>query len=64
MLGYFKKFNKQIWPYYSLIFDWNKTIIISTFKIINKKNTKYIIFVTTNIYSIDVNNLDIKLVIQ
>lgn len=30
----------------------------------NKKNIKYVIFITINAYDIEINNLDIKLVIQ
>lgn len=46
------------------MFDWDKTIIASAFKIVNKENTKYIILVATDAYSIGIDNPDIRLVIQ
>lgn len=63
MLGYPKESNKWIWPYYFAMSDQVKAIIASVFKIVEKENTKYIIFVATNTYGIGINNPDIKLVI-
>lgn len=47
-----------------LIFNWNKSLICNTFKIIGKKNTEYISFVVTNIDSMSIDNPNIQLVIQ
>ncbi len=41
----------------------DKAMIDKTFQINREENNKYIIFMTTNAYSIGINNLDIKLVI-
>ena len=43
--------------------DWDKAIIAKAFQVNNKENIKYMIFVATEIYSMGINNLDIKLVI-
>lgn len=42
---------------------YDKNLIIKAFCIFDKENTKYTIFVATDVYSIDINNLDMKLVL-
>lgn len=46
------------------MFDWDKNLIAKAFFISSDNNLYYIILVTTNVYGIRINNLDIKLVIQ
>lgn len=41
----------------------DKNLTLEAFGKPVKKNNKYIILVTTNVYGIDINNLNVKLVI-
>lgn len=41
----------------------DKFLIVAIFKINEEKNNEYIIFVATNVYGMDINNLDIRFVI-
>lgn len=43
--------------------DWDKELIAKAFKIPGNKNIEYMIFIATNVYRIEIDNLDIKLVI-
>lgn len=63
-LKYLKSFDKWIKPYHLSIFEWDKSLIAKTFKVIKKKNNKYIIFVATNAYGMGIDNPDILLVIK
>lgn len=45
------------------MFDKNKAIITKIFKIISNDNTKYIKIIVINIYSINIDNPNIKLII-
>lgn len=62
-LGYFGSYNKLIRLYYLIISDWDNLLIVAVFKISSKNNTKYTIFVATNVYNMGINNSDIKIVI-
>lgn len=44
--------------------NWDKALIVNTFKLIGEENKKYIIIIATNANGIRINNPDIKLVIQ
>lgn len=63
-LGYPKECKIWIRLYYSAISDWNKDLILKAFCIPGKNNTNCIILVATDAYGIDIDNLDIKFVVQ
>lgn len=63
-LSYSTGFNKWIQPYHLAMSDWDKEFMAKAFKISKAKNTKCIILVATDAYKMDINNLDIRLVIQ
>ncbi len=44
--------------------DWDKELIAKAFKINGSENTEYIILVATDAYGIDIDNPDIRLIIQ
>lgn len=62
-LGYFKKWNQYIKSYYLIISDKNKVIIEKIMQIDSKRIIKFIILIVTNTYSINIANLNIKLII-
>lgn len=45
------------------MFDLNKVINIKVFKLNSKKNFKYIIIITINVYKMRIHNSNIKLII-
>lgn len=63
-LGYSKDFNKWIKLYHLAMFNQDKSLNIVVFKVKGEENTECIIFMATNIYSIGMDNFDIKLDIQ
>ena len=63
-LGYPDGLSKRIRLYHSAISEYNQNLFARTFCIPGKKDTKYTIFVAINIYSIDIDNSDMKLVLQ
>lgn len=54
----------QIRPYYSTMSDWDKSLIVKAFCIPEDENSECTILVVTNAYRMDINNLDVKLIIQ
>lgn len=63
-LGYLDSCMRSIWPYYSTISDWDKDLTEVAFCISGDKNLECVIFIATNVYSMSINNSDVKLVIQ
>lgn len=63
-LGYPAESMGWIRPYHSTISEWDKSFIVNIFAILGDKNTKYIIFLITNAYSMSIDNPDLKLIIQ
>ena len=55
---------KCVWPYFSTMRDLDKTLNAEAFNLNGKTKTKYIIFIDTDTYGIEIDNPDIKLVIQ
>lgn len=51
-------------PYYFTMSDWDKSLIAEAFCIPEDKNLECTILVATDAYRIDINNPDVKLVIQ
>lgn len=45
------------------MFDLDKSLILATFKVNRENNTKYWILIVSYAYSINITNLDIKVVI-
>ena len=62
-LSYLTGSDKWIWPYYSTMSDWDKTINTNVFRISEDENTKCVILIAINVYDMGIDNLDIKLVI-
>lgn len=58
-LSYPKESKKWVKVYDLSMPDWNKSLIFNAFKVIGKKNTKYIIFVAIDAYGMGIDNLDI-----
>lgn len=44
--------------------EWDKCVIPNTFAVPGNENTEYTILIVTDIYSMDIDNPDVKLVIQ
>ena len=63
-LGYSKGSDKWIKPYHSTMSDWDKSRIAAAFKVSGDKNIECAILVATNAYGMDIDNPDIKIVIQ
>lgn len=63
-LGYVKEFQKQIKPYYSAIFNYNKALTTYIFDMSKDKNIKCIIIIAIDIYGISIDNLNMKFIIQ
>lgn len=49
----------MIKPYYLTMSDWDKDFTTKVFKISRIAITKYMMFIATNVYDIDVNNPNI-----
>lgn len=62
--GYPKSSSLWIKSYYFTIFKLNKELIAKAFIISDNKNFKCTILIATNIYDMDIDNLDIIFVIQ
>lgn len=62
-MNYSKESKKWVKSYHLLMPDWDKSLISNIFKVISEENTKCIILIVINTYSIDINNSDIQLVI-
>lgn len=62
-IGYLAESIGWIKPYHSAMSECNKFLNINAFAMPADQNPKCIILVTTNIYGIGINNLDVKLVI-
>lgn len=52
-----------IWPYYSNISDWDKNLTVIAFQILEDENLECIIFIATNLYSMRIDNLNVRLII-
>ena len=50
--------------YHLIMSQWDKSLIISLFKISDEENNKYIILIATNAYDMGIDKSDITLVIQ
>lgn len=44
--------------------EWDKNLIAKAFRITWNEITEYIIIVATDVYGMDINNLDVRFVIQ
>lgn len=44
--------------------EWDKSLIVATFKINGEENNEYVILVATDAYGMSIDNHDIRLVIQ
>lgn len=62
-LGYSVKSMELIRFSYIVMSEKNKSLTTNTFAITDNQNTKYIIFIKINVYSMGINNLDIKPII-
>lgn len=60
-LGYLDNLSKLIRLYHFIILKFDKNF--TAFYIASNKNIKYLIFITTNVYSIGINNSDVRLII-
>ncbi len=63
-MGYFEAFNKWIGSYHSAISNLDKSLIVAAFKVNDEDNTECTLLVATDVYSIGIDNPDIKFVIQ
>lgn len=50
--------------YYFIILEYDKNFTIEEFCILSNKNIKCLIFVAINIYSINIDNINIRIVVQ
>lgn len=59
-------FRSPIWvrPYHATMPDFDKNLTAKAFQVPNEENTKCIILVATNIYGMEINNPDIRLIVQ
>lgn len=64
LLNYSKKSEKWVRPYFSTMSDLDKAIIAKAFKVDRNINNDCIILVATDAYGMEIDNPDIKLVIQ
>lgn len=64
MLNYPEGFKNCIRLYYSTISDFDKAITTKVFWVSNEDNTECTILVAINAYGMDIDNPDIRLVIQ
>lgn len=63
-LGYLEGSSKWIRLYHFFISEYNKKLIAKAFCILCNENNKCTILITTNLYKMNIDNLDIKLVMQ
>lgn len=49
--------------YHSAMLKWDKNPVIQAFGVYGKENIKCTIFVTSDVYSMSINNPDIRMVI-
>lgn len=54
---------KEIRPYYSVISKYDKNLIAETFYILRDENIKCSILIITNVYSMGIDSLNLKLII-
>ena len=63
-LGYPESSSTWIRPYYSDVSDWDKALIANVFMTPGDSNLECTILIATDVYGIEIDNLDIKLIIQ
>lgn len=63
-LDYPDSYMSWIWPYYFTMSDQDKNFTVAAFCIPRDENLECIIFVAIDAYSMGIDNLDVKLVIQ
>ncbi len=64
-LGYPSGYDAWIWRYYSVVSEWDKTIIADAFRMPGDDNgLECVILVATDKYGIGINNPDIRLIVQ
>lgn len=62
-LGYPDSLSQWIRLYHFTISEYDKNLFARTFCILGKPNTKCTILIAIDIYSMDINNPDVKLVL-
>lgn len=63
-LGYPEGSSKWIWPYHSLMSEYDKNLTAEAFRIPGNENNECTILVATDAYGMGIDNLDVKLVVQ
>lgn len=64
LLGYQEASYKWIRPYYFALSDWDKGLTAAAFAVAADENEECVILVATDAYGMDINNPDVKLVVQ